>query len=113
MKHLIVIVSTERLIAMPESITVEIVGKPSYLRWTLEQWVLEVKDIIELEYDAELVVKTIDSDNDLPVLRIAGSDAFIGLPSEEGYLIEILKKKLEEIGVKKKEPSEAKAGLSG
>ncbi|WFO75048.1 hypothetical protein J4526_08230 [Desulfurococcaceae archaeon MEX13E-LK6-19] len=88
---------------MPEHVIIEIVGKPSYLRWTLEQWVLEVKDIIELEYDVELVVKTVDSDNDLPVLRIAGSDVFIGLPGEEGYLIEVLKKKLEEIGIKKKE----------
>lgn len=83
-------------------IVVEVVGKPNYLRWTLEQWVLEVKDIIESEYDVELVVKTVDADNSMPVLRVSGDDTVIGLPGEEGYLIEVLKKKLEEIGVERK-----------
>lgn len=78
-------------------VVVEIVGKPNYLRWTLREWVKEIKDIIETEYGVSVNIKTVDADNDMPVLRINNEDVFIGLPSEEGYLIEIIKKKLDEL----------------
>lgn len=78
-------------------VVVEIVGKPNYLRWTLREWVKEIKDIIETEYGMPVNIKTVDADNDMPVLRINNEDVFIGLPSEEGYLIEIIKKKLDEL----------------
>ncbi len=71
-------------------------GRPDYNRWTLHQWILEVKDLLEEEYNVEIDVEVMNTSDDLPVLSINDVDVWIGLPGEEGYLIEIIKKFLEE-----------------
>lgn len=78
-------------------------GKPSYLRWTLEQWFREVSDIIKGEYGIEIDVDIMDSDEDPPVIVFNSEVIFEGLPGEEGYLIEIIKSTLErKLGLKPK-----------
>jgi len=77
-------------------VIVTIRGKDNYLRWTLVQWFMEIKDIVENEYGIRLKLKVIDSDEDYPVIMHGDRVVFEGLPGEEGYFIEILKKIVED-----------------
>jgi len=76
-------------------IIVTVRGKNNYLRWTLVQWFMEIKDIVENEYGIRLELKILDSDEDYPVIMYGNRIVFEGLPGEEGYFIEILKKVVE------------------
>jgi len=76
-------------------VRITVKGKPTYERWTLVQWILEIKDIIESEYGVRLIIEEKDSFEDLPVLCINDEEVLMGLPGEEGYLIEVLKKHLD------------------
>jgi len=76
-------------------IIVTVRGKNNYLRWTLMQWFMEIKDIVENEYGIRLELKILDSDEDYPVIMYGNRIIFEGLPGEEGYFIEILKKVVE------------------
>lgn len=78
------------------TITISIRGKDNYLRWTLIQWFYEVKDIIENEYGLKLELKVVDSMDEYPVIMYGDKIVFEGLPGEEGYFIEILKRIVEE-----------------
>ncbi len=80
-----------------KKIKTTITGKPSYERWTLHQWVLEVKDLLEEEYGVELIVEVRDTGDDEPGILVDDQYVLKGLPGEEGYLIEVLKKAFEEI----------------
>lgn len=77
-------------------VIVTIRGKDNYLRWTLVQWFMEIKDIVENEYGIRLKLKVINSDEDYPVIMHGDRVVFEGLPGEEGYFIEILKKIVED-----------------
>ncbi len=81
----------------PPTIKITITGKPGYDKWTLQQWILEVKDLVEEEYGVRIVVEEVDTGEELPGLVVNDRPVLTGLPGEEGYLIEILKKALEEI----------------
>ena len=76
-------------------IIVTVRGRNNYLRWTLVQWFMEIKDIVENEYGIRLELKILDSDEDYPVIMYGDRIIFEGLPGEEGYFIEILKKIVE------------------
>ena len=76
-------------------IIVTVRGRNNYLRWTLVQWFMEIKDIVENEYGIRLELKVLDSDEDYPVIMHRDRIVFEGLPGEEGYFIEILKKIVE------------------
>jgi len=76
-------------------IIITIRGRNNYLRWTLIQWFIEIKGIVENEYNIRLELKIIDSNEDYPVIMYRDRIVFEGLPGEEGYLIEILKKIVE------------------
>ncbi len=80
-----------------KKIKTTITGKPSYEKWTLHQWVLEVKDLLEEEYGVEIIVESMDTGDVEPGLLINDQLVLKGLPGEEGYLIEVLKKAFEEI----------------
>ncbi len=71
-------------------------GSRNYLRWTIEQWLYEVKDIVENEYGVRLTIEVVDGDEECPLVMYGGRIFFEGLPGEEGYLIEILKRIVEE-----------------
>lgn len=79
-----------------KTITISIRGKDNYLRWTLIQWFYEVKDVIENEYGLKLELKVVDSIEEYPVIMHGDKIVFEGLPGEEGYFIEILKRIVEE-----------------
>ena len=81
-----------------------------YLGYTLCSWIEEVKDVIESEHCVEIVYRCRRTDrcgeydpkllvNDVPVLE--------GIPGEEGYLIEVLKKVLIEMDITCYERSES------
>jgi hypothetical protein len=72
-------------------------GRNTYEKWTLKQWIYEVKELIEDEYGINIEVCDKVSDNTLPILEINGNEVLIGLPGEEGYLIEVIKKVLDEL----------------
>lgn len=78
-------------------ITIIVKGRKTYDKWTLMQWMHEIKDILENEYNIEIDVKEEITSNEHPVISIKNLDVYEGLPGEEGYLIEILKKALDEI----------------
>ena len=59
------------------------------------QWFMEIKDIVENEYGIRLELKVLNSDEDYPVIMHGDRIIFEGLPGEEGYFIEILKKIVE------------------
>ncbi len=78
-------------------IRVEIRGpEGDYWRCTIRQWCLEVKDLLEQEYGIELVVVERDEDGEISVF-VEGEEAFSGVPGEEGYLLELLKSKIERV----------------
>ena len=77
-------------------VTVIVRGKNNYLRWTLVQWFMEIKDIVENEYGIRLELKVLDSDEDYPIIMHGDRIVFEGLPGEEGYFIEILKRIVED-----------------
>ncbi len=74
-----------------------------YLGYTLYQWLLEVKDIIESEYGVKIAVAeepgSCSGEGD-PRLLVDGETVLVGLPGEEGYLIEAVKKALEDLGIR-------------
>ena len=65
--------------------------------WTLYTWLLEVKDILEQEYGVKIRAELRELDVDLPVVTVNDEVAFIGVPGEEGYMIEELKKVFDEV----------------
>ncbi|MCD6301241.1 MAG: hypothetical protein J7L82_04140, partial [Staphylothermus sp.] len=72
-------------------VRLRVLGRPSYEKWTLHQWVLEVKDILEEVYNVKIEIEEIDTIDEEPTLVVEDKVVLVGLPGEEGYLIEILK----------------------
>ncbi len=87
-------------------IKLKILGRPSYNKWTLHQWVLEIKDILENEYGILLEIEVVDTIDEEPILMIEDDIVLEGLPGEEGYLIEIIKHNLDKLLVKEKNKDE-------
>ena len=87
-------------------IKLKILGRPSYNKWTLHQWVLEIKDILENEYGVHLEIEVVDTIDEEPILMIEDDIVLEGLPGEEGYLIEIIKHNLDKLLVKEKNKDE-------
>ncbi len=77
---------------------VRVQGRSSdYWRYTLSSWLREIKEILEQEYNVSLEI--VEEDVDIGVPRILVEDEIVleGVPGEEGYLIETLKKALDEV----------------
>ena len=87
-------------------IKLKVLGRPSYNKWTLHQWVLEIKDILENEYGIHLEIEVVDTIDEEPILMIEDNIVLEGLPGEEGYLIEIIKHNLDKLLVKEKNKDE-------
>ncbi|MGB9817265.1 MAG: hypothetical protein ACPLQS_06720 [Desulfurococcaceae archaeon] len=67
-------------------------GRNNYWRLTVHTWLLEVKDILEKEVGEEVEIEVIDGLSEDPELYVDGFLVGMGVPGEEGYLIEIVKK---------------------
>lgn len=76
---------------------ITIKGKANYWRFTVYNWVLEIKEIIEQEISELVELNVIDGENDDPELYIDDYYIGTGVPGEEGYLIEIIKKAYKQI----------------
>ncbi len=87
-------------------IKLKVLGRPSYNKWTLHQWVLEIKDILENEYGIHIEIEVVDTIDEEPILMIEDDIVLEGLPGEEGYLIEIIKHNLDKLLVKEKNRDE-------
>lgn len=66
----------------------------SYLKLTLVSWLNEVADFLRGELGLEIEVVEEEFNSDVPVVCLGDQVVLVGLPSEEGYLIEALKKAL-------------------
>jgi hypothetical protein len=74
---------------------VKIICNDEYWCYTLSSWVYEVKDLIESEFDEDVeVIKELCSDCVDTQLYINEDLVLVGIPGEEGYLLEIIKKYL-------------------
>lgn len=70
---------------------VAIKGKQTYSRFTLFSWMLFIREILETEIGEKIHVELVDGENDEPELYINDVLICSGVPSEEGYLIELVK----------------------
>lgn len=68
--------------------------RDSYLKLTLASWLRELQDFLCRELGVEVEVVEEEGDLDAPVLCAGDEVVLVGLPSEEGYLIEALKRAL-------------------
>jgi hypothetical protein len=75
-------------------VVIAVRGRDNYWRYTLYSWLLEVKDILEYELDEHFEITVLDGESEDPELLVDGELVGRGIPGEEGYLIEILKKAL-------------------
>lgn len=71
---------------------VTVKGKPNYWRLTVYSWLLEIKGLLEKELNEPLEVEVLNGESEDPELYIDGVLIGAGVPGEEGYLIEIVKK---------------------
>ena len=74
---------------MVKTISIIVKGKPNYERWTIYQWILSFKDLLEEKHCIKLDVAIVDSDNDYPVI-IIDNMVIEEPPFEEGYVLEVL-----------------------
>lgn len=81
---------------MARSLKIIVKGKPNYWRWSIYQWLIDYKDILESEYGVVLDVSLIDGENDYPDI-VVNNMVVQEPPFEEGYLIEVLKKALDKV----------------
>jgi len=80
-------------------------GRSNYWRHTLYLWLLEIRDILESEINERLEIVVLDGSSEDPELLVDGELVGKGVPGEEGYLIEILKKAILNIRGKRKSSS--------
>jgi len=79
-------------------VTIRVRGKRGdYWRFTMTSWLYEIKDILEQEYNIKIRIVEEDEDRNLPAILIGDIEVGEGVPGEEGYLIEVLKKALDKI----------------
>ena len=78
-------------------IIIKIKGRKNYWRYTIKSWCLEIKDLLEYEYNDKVTILEEDGDNELPQVYVNEIFVFEGVPREEGYLLELVKKVLDKI----------------
>ena len=79
-------------------VTIRVRGKRGdYWRFTITSWLYEIKDILEQEYNIKIRIVEEDEYRNLPAILVGDVEVGEGVPDEEGYLIEILKKALDRI----------------
>ena len=73
-------------------VRVSVRGRSNYWRFTVYSWLLEVRDILEQELGEPVEVVSEDGDSEDPEVYLDGYLVGVGVPGEEGYLIELVKK---------------------
>lgn len=82
-----------------EEIVIIIKGRPSYERWTIYQWILEYKDLLEEKYGVKFRIVVKDDNNKYPQL-IINKHVIDEPPFEEGYLLEVIESLLNQVLVR-------------
>jgi len=79
-------------------VKIEVVGpEEDYPTYTCYLWLLEIKNLIEEDFNVKVEARWEKSENRVssydyfPTLLIEGKKAFVGLPSEAGFLYEIIR----------------------
>lgn len=72
-------------------------GAENYWRFTIVSWLFDVKDVLEGELNDVLEIRVEEGDNEDPALYVNGRLIGMGVPGEEGYLIEIIKKAIKDV----------------
>ena len=76
---------------MKNRVKVTIIGaKNSYYVDTLENWFLQIKDIVEENLGKEVILELRDSEFEIPIILVNERKVFEGLPDNEGVFIEII-----------------------
>lgn len=72
-------------------------GKKNYWRYTIAMWCYEIKELVEEELGENVEIIVEDSENELPQVYL--NDVFVleGVPKEEGYLLELIKKVIDRL----------------
>ncbi|MEM0066053.1 MAG: hypothetical protein QXZ22_04160 [Sulfolobales archaeon] len=71
---------------------IKVLCRRDYICYTLVSWLYEVSEVLSSEFEERVEVVEEYSDSvALPEVYVDGELAVVGLPSEEGYLIESLK----------------------
>ena len=97
-----------RQLSMEKSrrVKLRVLGKrDSYLKYTLTRWLEEVKDLLKEDLGVEVKVVEKDGDFEAPVLCVGDEVILVGLPGEEGYLLEALRRALRELGLTRRDDS--------
>ncbi len=77
------------------TVKLRVLGRPgSHARWTLASWLRELKGFLRDELGVEVEVVEEDVDLEAPVLYVDDEVLLVGVPGEEGYLIEALRRAL-------------------
>lgn len=67
-----------------------------YACYTLVSWIYEVSGVLSSEFGEGIeIVEEYSNSVNLPEVYVNGELALVGLPSEEGYLLEALKHTIE------------------
>ena len=83
---------------MTRRVAVRVKGrKGDYWVYTLESWLRELRWLIESEYNVVAEIKVEESNTELPQVYVNDILVLEGVPGEEGYLYEALKKALDVI----------------
>lgn len=93
---------------MDKKVRISIVGRNTYEKWSVYQWVLECADILENEYGINIEVSMANTENESPAIVVNG-ERIDQIPFEEGYVIEALKKALDRVVDRSKSSAEDRA----
>jgi len=73
-------------------VRISVRGRPNYWRFTVYSWLLEVRGILEQELGEPVEVVSEDGGSDDPEIYLNEYLVGVGVPGEEGYLVEVIKK---------------------
>lgn len=73
-------------------VNITVKGRNNYWRFTVYSWLLEIRDILERELGEPVKVDVVEGAGEDPELYVNGYYVGCGVPGEEGYLIEIIKR---------------------
>ncbi|MCX8185221.1 MAG: hypothetical protein RMI56_04085 [Sulfolobales archaeon] len=77
---------------------IRIVCRGDYKCRTLASWIREVLDILSSEFSEDVEIREEHSDELIePEVYVESELVLVGLPGEEGYLIEVLKHAVESL----------------
>lgn len=82
---------------------IKVVCRMDYECRTLISWLVEISDVLSGDVGEEVLVYEVFSEElEEPAVYVDSELALVGVPGEEGYLIEVLKHAIEDVKSKKR-----------